>query len=60
MPKILDSHPFAGVTEERLKKVQASPQDEFGVDHINILYNQKANKLFCYLHGNRRISSKTS
>jgi hypothetical protein len=33
MPKFLDSHPFSGVTEERLKEAQASPPDEFGVDH---------------------------
>lgn len=50
MPKFLDSHQFAGVTEERLKEVQTSPPDEFGVDHINILYNLKANKLFCHLN----------
>lgn len=50
MPKFLDSHPFIGVTEERLKDAQASPPDEFGVDHINILYNQKENKLFCFLN----------
>ena len=49
MPQFLDSHQFAG-TEKRLKEVQASPPDEFGVAHINILYNQKANKLFCHLN----------
>ena len=50
MPEFLDSHPMTGVTEERLKDAQASPPDEFGVDHINILYNQKENKLFCFLN----------
>jgi hypothetical protein len=44
MPKFLDSHPFTGVTEERLKEARVFPPDEFGVDHINILYNQKENK----------------
>lgn len=49
MPKFLDSHPMIGVTKQRLKEAQTSP-DEFGVSHINIVYNEKANKLFCFLN----------
>ncbi|MDA4129125.1 MAG: DUF4242 domain-containing protein [Thaumarchaeota archaeon] len=49
MAKFLDSHPFSPFTEEQLRKAQASPRDEFGVTHSNIIYNERENKLFCLL-----------
>lgn len=39
---------MSGLTAEALKKAQASPPDEFGVSHKNILYNEKEDKLFCF------------
>lgn len=49
MPKFLDSHHMKGVDENTLKNAQNSPQDEFGVTHENIMYNEKEDKLFCLL-----------
>lgn len=49
MPKFLDSHDMKGVDEETLRKLQNSPKDEFGVTHINLLYNKEEDKLCCLL-----------
>jgi hypothetical protein len=38
-----------GVTEENLKQIQMSPKDEFGVTHVNILFNPEADRVFCIL-----------
>ena len=47
MPRFLDVHPMKGLDEDSLKKLQDSPQDEFSVKHLNILYNPEAD--FCLL-----------
>ncbi len=39
MPKFLDVHPLKGLDEETLKKLQTSPVDEFGIKHLNLMYN---------------------
>ncbi len=49
MPKFLDVHPMRGTTEEALRQIQASPKDEFGVTHVNILFNPEADRVFCIL-----------
>jgi hypothetical protein len=46
MPKFLDVHPLKGFEEETLKKLQTSPVDEFGIKHVNIMYNQQEDRLF--------------
>ena len=48
MPVFLDVHkvPFG---EEHLKELCASPRDEFGVSHVNLLYNKDADVCFCLL-----------
>jgi hypothetical protein len=38
-----------GITEETLKQIQMSPKDEFGVTHVNILFNPEADRVFCIL-----------
>ena len=38
-----------GVTEDILRQVQMSPKDEFGVTHVNILFNPEADRVFCIL-----------
>jgi len=45
MPKFLDVHPLKGF-EETLKKLQTSPVDEFGIKHVNIMYNQQEDRFF--------------
>jgi Protein of unknown function (DUF4242) len=37
------------LTAEQLIKLQKSPLDEFGVKHLNILYNYEANIVYCLL-----------
>jgi uncharacterized protein DUF4242 len=32
-----------------LKQIQMSPKDEFGVAHVNILFNPQADRVFCIL-----------
>ena len=48
MPLFLVSHPTC-FKEENLKRAQSHPKDEFGVDHENMFYNEKENKLFCLM-----------
>ena len=49
MPKFLDSHPLKDATPETLKKFQNSPVDEFGVKHLNLIYSEDDNRMFCFL-----------
>ena len=49
MPKFVDAHPISGVTPEQLDQIQHSEKDEFGVTHINILYNLEEEKCVCIL-----------
>jgi hypothetical protein len=49
LPKFLDVHPMKGVTEDILKQIQVSRKDEFGVTHVNILFNPEADRVFCIL-----------
>ncbi|HJU59755.1 MAG TPA: nickel-binding protein [Nitrososphaeraceae archaeon] len=48
MPIFLDVHklPFK---EDHLKELVNSPVDEFGVKHINLIYNDKNDVCFCLL-----------
>ena len=47
MPLFLDVHSLGIFSEDTLKKLQESSRDEFGVKHINILYNPAADLWFC-------------
>ncbi len=49
MPKFHDSHGIKGASDEDFMKLQKSPEDEFGVAHINILYNRAEDKAFCFI-----------
>jgi Nickel responsive protein SCO4226-like len=49
MARFLDTHKMGSMTEGQLKDLQESPPDEFGVVHINILYNHEANIMYCIL-----------
>jgi hypothetical protein len=40
---------MTGTSEESLRQLQASPKDEFGVSHVNILFNPEADKVFVLL-----------
>ncbi len=49
MPKFLDSHPLKGAKKETLKKFQNLPVDEFGVKHLNLIYSEDDDRMFCFL-----------
>jgi len=49
MPKFLDSHDLKGVDPIKLRELQDAPRDEFGVSHLNIIYNQEEDKCYCLL-----------
>lgn len=44
----MDTHkvPF---TKQHLQELCASPRDEFGVAHVDLLFNKEANVCFCVL-----------
>ncbi|HEY7226565.1 MAG TPA: nickel-binding protein [Nitrososphaeraceae archaeon] len=49
MPKFLDVHHLKPFDEETLRKLQQSPVDEFGIKHLNMMYNKEEDKFFCLL-----------
>ena len=48
MPIFLDVHKIS-LKEDHLKELVDSPIDEFGVKHINLIYNDKNDVCFCLL-----------
>ncbi len=46
MPRFLDVHPMKGLDGTLLKELQNAPADEFGVTHLNIMYNPEVDQ--CY------------
>ena len=49
MPKFLDSHALNGAKPETLKKLQNDPIDEFGVKHLNLIYSEDEDRMYCFL-----------
>jgi hypothetical protein len=47
MPKFLDAHALKGTDEETLRNLQKAPADEFGIKHVNLMYNQDEDRFFC-------------
>ena len=47
-----------GVIEDNLKQIQMSPKDEFGVTHVNILFNPEADRVFCILDALTKMQLK--
>ena len=45
----MDTHKIGSVTAEQLMQLQKSPPDEFGVKHVNMLYNYESNTMYCIL-----------
>ena len=54
LPRFLDVHPFHSLGVSKVKELQRSPPDEFGVTHLNILYNKATDLCFCYLEAPSR------
>ena len=49
MAKFLDSHPMKGARKEALEKLQNEPRDEFGVKHIDIIFSEDNDRMYCFL-----------
>jgi hypothetical protein len=49
LPKFLDVHSFHTLVESTVNDLQRSPPDEFGVKHLNILYNKMTDLCFYFL-----------
>jgi len=49
MPKFLDTHGLQGADLEELKKALNDPKDEFGVSHLNIIYSEDEDRMYCLL-----------
>jgi hypothetical protein len=47
MPIFLDVHPVKGRTKADFKRIQNAPRDKFGVIHLNLFYNIRADRWFC-------------
>jgi hypothetical protein len=61
MPKFLDAHPLKRLDEETLIKLQNSPVDEFGIKHLNLMYNQEKDKFYCLTDApNKQAVEKSS
>lgn len=58
MPRYLDGHKMGSVNEDMLKQAQNQPKDEFGVVHVNMLYNKEEDKLFCLVDAPDKESVK--
>jgi len=51
MPVFIDSHDMNDFSEKKLKKIASMPIDKHGVKHLELLFTEKENKLFCVLEG---------
>ena len=49
MPRFLDVHSMKGLNEDMLNALQKSPEDEFKVKHLNIMFNPEIDKCYCLL-----------
>ena len=56
MPKFLDSHPMQGARKDQLKKLQEQPVDEFGVKHIDIIFSEDDDRMYCFLEAPNKDS----
>jgi hypothetical protein len=47
MPGFLDLHSMKGLNSAVLKELQNAHVDEFGIEHINIMYNPEVDQCYC-------------
>jgi len=45
----MDGHTLRGAKPETLEKLQNEPEDEFGVKHLNMIYSEEEDKMYCIL-----------
>lgn len=49
MPRFLDAHSLGRMSAADALQRHRAPADEFGVTHVNILYNAAEDQAFCLL-----------
>ena len=49
MPRFLDVHSMKGLNGVVLKELQNTPADEFGIKHLNIMYNPEVDQCYCLI-----------
>jgi len=47
VPQVFDVHPMKGLDEALLNELQKAPADEFGIIHLNIMYNPEVDQCYC-------------
>jgi Nickel responsive protein SCO4226-like len=47
VPRFLDVHPMKGLDGALLRELQNAPADEFGIIHLNIMYNPEVDQCYC-------------
>jgi hypothetical protein len=58
MPKFMDGHALKGAKPETLEKLQNEPEDEFGVKHLNLIYSEDEDKMYCILNAPNKEAIK--
>ena len=51
MPLFIDGHGMNGLSKEQLNKIINNSADRYGISNVDLLYNEKDNKVFFVLEG---------
>ena len=54
----MDGHALRGAKPETLEKLQNEPEDEFGVKHLNMIYSEEEDKMYCILNAPNKEAIK--
>lgn len=54
----MDGHALRGAKPETLEKLQNEPEDEFGVKHLNLIYSEDEDKMYCILNAPNKEAIK--
>ena len=54
----MDSHALKGTKPETLEKLQNEPKDEFGVKHLNLIYSENEDRMYCVLEAPNKEAVK--
>lgn len=58
MPTFIDRHDMKGLSKDKVEKLINSPTDKHKVTNMEILYNEKENKMLCILEGPNKEAIK--
>jgi Protein of unknown function (DUF4242) len=49
VPRFLDVHSMKGLNDNLLRELQSARVDEFGIIHLNIMYNPEVDQCYCLI-----------